>query len=516
MTPTPELPRTHRSKVLALVFALVLGLLAIAAVTQLQARSSASRDSELSLAVVKADLVAPFRANASTGGSPQHARRIIAIKERDLKRRLADLGHSAPAELTDLTSVLRSNFAILHQVYIEGSAGPTYDDNAANLATVAGYSFAQAEGLLAKAGRESHPRAARSDRQATIGSAAAILLLLAAFAFFFRRSERLARENRGLLAASREEALTDALTGLPNRRSLLIDLEARLAGATGDEPVLLALFDLDGFKQYNDTFGHPAGDVLLTRLGENLSKYLGTRGKVFRMGGDEFCALFEPRLEDRVTLLDGAALALSEQGDGFWIGCSYGAISLPIEATDADDALRIADQRMYTQKNAGRASASRQVKEALLGVLAARDPELARHGRAVADLAEATARAELHEAGKLTLTTESGASSREIAAAGERIISAAPALAPAARLVGTLHERWDGTGFPEGLAGDDIPHGARIVAVADAYEALITHMPHAQALEELQREAGTRFDPTVVEALAAATRTMTAVPAAYV
>ena len=70
--------------------------------------------------------------------------------------------------------------------------------------------------------------------------------------------------------------------------------------------------------------------------------------------------------------LDGAALALSEQGDGFWIGCSYGAISLPIEATDADDALRIADQRMYTQKNAGRASASRQVKEALLGVLAAR------------------------------------------------------------------------------------------------------------------------------------------------
>jgi diguanylate cyclase (GGDEF)-like protein len=341
------------------------------------------------------------------------------------------------------------------------------------------------------------------------------------------------RQNVGMLRASRDEALTDALTGLGNRRALTRELDEAIAYAVPESPLVLAMFDLDGFKHYNDTFGHPAGDVLLTRLGANLSKYLGTRGKVFRMGGDEFCALFEPRLEDRVTLLDGAALALSEQGDDFWIGCSYGAISLPIEATDADDALRIADQRMYTQKNAGRASASRQVKEALLGVLAARDPELTRHARAVADLAEATARtlrlgqqeretarlaAELHEAGKLMLPLESGASSREIAVAGERIIAAAPALAHAARVVGTLHEHWDGTAYPEGLAGDDIPLGARIVAVADAYDAVISSgaVTHAQALEELRREAGTRFDPAVIEALADATRTMAAAPAAYV
>jgi two-component system cell cycle response regulator len=341
------------------------------------------------------------------------------------------------------------------------------------------------------------------------------------------------RQNVGMLRASRDEALTDALTGLGNRRALTRELDDAIADAVPESPLVLAMFDLDGFKHYNDTFGHPAGDVLLTRLGANLAKYLGNRGKVFRMGGDEFCALFEPRLEDRVTLLDGAALALSEQGDGFWIGCSYGAISLPIEATDADDALRIADQRMYAQKNAGRASASRQVKEALLGVLAARDPELARHARAVADLTEATARtlhldqqdretarlaAELHEAGKLMLPAESGASHREIALAGERIISAAPALAHAARLVGALHEHWDGTGHPDGLAGDAIPLGARIVAVADAYDDLTASraLTHVQALEELRRGAGNRFDPTVVEALTDATRTTAAVSAAFV
>ena len=277
------------------------------------------------------------------------------------------------------------------------------------------------------------------------------------------------------------------------------------------------MFDLDGFKHYNDTFGHPAGDVLLTRLGANLAKYLGNRGKVFRMGGDEFCALFEPRLEDRVTLLDGAALALSEQGEGFWIGCSYGAISLPIEATDADEALRIADQRMYAQKNAGRASASRQVKEALLGVLAARDPELTpprprrrrpRRGHRPQPRASAR-RSARPPASPPSCTRPAGSCSPSspapqtatIALAGERIIAAAPALAHAARVVGTLHEHWDGSGYPDGLAGEAIPLGARIVAVADAYDALTSDRParaaisHADALEELRARRGHPLRP---------------------
>ena len=274
---------------------------------------------------------------------------------------------------------------------------------------------------------------------------------------------------------------------------------------------MLALFDLDGFKHYNDTFGHPAGDVLLARLGANLRAYLGTRGSVFRMGGDEFCALFEPRGEDVPSVLDGAALALSEHGDGFWIGCSYGSISLPREAADASEALRIADQRMYAQKHAGRMSASRQVKEALLRVLGARDPGLEARARAVADLAEATAReldlgreeresvrlaAELHDAGRLMLPGDAGVSRRELALAGERIVSAAPALAHTARLIGTSHLRWD-----EG--GESIPLGARIVAVAVAFHELGEDPAAGDALDALRADAGGRFDPAVVEALAA-------------
>jgi len=102
-------------------------------------------------------------------------------------------------------------------------------------------------------------------------------------------------------------------------------------------------------------------------------------------------------------------------------------------------------------------------------------------------------------------------------AGGERIISAAPALTAVARLVRSSHERWDGAGYPDGLAGESIPLGARIVAVADAFDAMTSGRPyraaisHAEALAELERCAGTQFDPTVVAAFVA-TASVTAVP----
>ena len=125
-----------------------------------------------------------------------------------------------------------------------------------------------------------------------------ILLLVAGFGLLYRRSvgartiaERLVVENGRLLAVSRVEALTDSLTALPNRRALRRDLE-RIFNAGGDErDHVFALFDLDGFKQYNDTFGHPAGDALLNRLGTRLSAAMDGQGTAYRMGGDEFCVL---------------------------------------------------------------------------------------------------------------------------------------------------------------------------------------------------------------------------------
>jgi two-component system, cell cycle response regulator len=299
---------------------------------------------------------------------------------------------------------------------------------------------------------------------------------------------------------------------------------------------VLVLFDLDGFKHYNDTFGHPAGDALLIRLGASLSAYLADRGVAFRMGGDEFCALLEPAGRPVEPLVTGAAAALSERGEGFEIGCSYGAIELPAEAGDVAEALRIADQRMYAQKNAGRMSASRQSKEVLLRALAERNPELRNHLSGVAALAEATAlrlqlgheeieqvrhAAELHDVGKVAvpdailtkpgpLDEDEWAFIRRHTLIGERIVAAAPALTRVAALVRSSHERWDGDGYPDRLAGDEIPLGARIVAVADAFDAMTVPRPYstarseADALAELRRCAGTQFDPAVVEAFVAA------------
>src|SRR5215217_416883 len=135
------------------------------------------------------------------------------------------------------------------------------------------------------------------------------------------------RENVSMLRASRDEALTDALTSLGNRRALTRELEH-----IEDTRTVLALFDLDGFKHYNDTFGHPAGDALLVRLGSNLASCLEGRGRAYRMGGDEFCVLFEPGHDDPDLLVGSAAAALSESGEGFSIGCSFGSIVLPDEA----------------------------------------------------------------------------------------------------------------------------------------------------------------------------------------
>jgi two-component system cell cycle response regulator len=350
------------------------------------------------------------------------------------------------------------------------------------------------------------------------------------------------RQNVAMLRASREEALTDALTGLGNRRALTRALDAPAC----ERPLVLALFDLDGFKSYNDTFGHPAGDHLLTRLGGNLTSYFGELGEVFRMGGDEFCALFTPLGRDVDTLLDGAALALSEQGEGFYIGCSYGAVSLPAEAADTAEALKLADQRMYAQKHTGRRSASRQSRDVLLRALSERDPQLGGHGDNVAALAEATARrlglgreqletvrhaAELHDVGKVAipddilgkagpLTDEEWSFIRRHPVAGERIIAAAPSLGAVARLVRSSHERWDGHGYPDRLGGDDIPLGARIIAVADAFDAITSDRayraarPVQEAIAELRACAGGQFDARVVEAFVGALAELAITPAA--
>ena len=372
----------------------------------------------------------------------------------------------------------------------------------------------------------------------------AVALAAASLLAVMGRTVVVLEDNVRMLRASRDEALTDALTGLGNRRALTRTLDDRLAHLDPEHPVVLALFDLDGFKHYNDTFGHPAGDALLVRLGRSLAAFMEGRGDVFRMGGDEFCALFEPGDEGVAPVVEGAARALSEHGEGFSVGCSHGEITLPGEVADAAGALRLADQRMYANKHAGRVSAGRQTADALLRALAERDPDLGTQTEAV-ELAVATARAlsmapdevervrhatELRDIGKVAvpdvilgkpgpLRAEEWEFVRRHPVIGERILDGAPALQYVGPYVRASHERWDGTGYPDRLAGEDIPLGARIVAVADAFAAMTARRPYRpartpdEAIEELRACAGSQFDADVVEAFVTsrAHRTMTAV-----
>ena len=340
-------------------------------------------------------------------------------------------------------------------------------------------------------------------------------------------------------------ATTDALTGIGNRRKLLADLERELAAASPARPLLLMLFDLNGFKAYNDTFGHPAGDGLLARLGAALAAAMQHRGSAYRLGGDEFCVLAQVGQDGIDPTIAAAEAALTEHGDGFSITASYGAIVLPEESRDASEAMRLVDQRMYAQKASGRRSADRQSKDVLLRALYERNPDLAERFETAARLVGAVGQrmglprdehqqlqqaAELHDIGKVAipdailhkpgpLDEEEWAFVRRHTLIGERIIGAAPALAQAATLVRSTHEHFDGGGYPDRLNGEQIPLGSRIIAACDAFTAMTHQRPYApqltteQALAELRRCAGKQFDPQVVAVLASVVaETVTAQP----
>ena len=340
-------------------------------------------------------------------------------------------------------------------------------------------------------------------------------------------------DNARMAAESTREALTDSLTGLGNRRRLMRDLEDCLAG--GSERTI-ALFDLDGFKNYNDVFGHPAGDSLLVRLARELEEVVAGTGEAYRLGGDEFCVLLDGSGEESERTLARCVVALTDRGHGFDVGCSHGAAKLPSEADERAAALTLADRRLYSEKFERRRDAiSEQTCDALLQVLHEREPDLRDHVGDVAELAlrvgvrlglksdaldDVRRAAELHDVGKSAVPDAILAKPgplderewefvRQHTLVGERILRAAPALHSVAKLVRSSHERFDGTGYPDGLVGQTIPLGARIVSACDAWDAMITTRPYRHALstpdalQELRRCSGTQFDPVVVRALCA-------------
>jgi two-component system cell cycle response regulator len=354
------------------------------------------------------------------------------------------------------------------------------------------------------------------NRLALLVAAATLVVIVARFVLTMAENQKLVRRIE-----------IDPLTGLENRGKLLEDLRAVLAAR---EPRLLAIFDLDGFKAYNDTFGHPAGDALLDRLGSRLRESV-RNGNAYRIGGDEFCVMLPG--DCGAEAIERAALALSGQGEGFEVNASYGYVRLPDEAATPSAALQIADKRMYAYKDSHRLSAGGQAKAVLLRALRERQPDLGRHVSSVSALAAAVGNrlgveasdlivlaraAELHDIGKMAipdaildkpgpLSDEEWTFMKQHTILGERILSSAQALAPVAQIVRSSHEHFDGSGYPDGLAGDAIPLAGRVILACDAYEAMTSHRPYAPALSdgearaELLRCSGTQFDPHVVEIL---------------
>jgi len=156
------------------------------------------------------------------------------------------------------------------------------------------------------------------------------------------------RENQRLLA----RAETDALTGISNRGRLQIDLDRACSNRSNH---VLVLFDLNGFKAYNDSLGHPAGDGLLVRLSARLAEATPEGGTAYRMGGDEFAALFRGRLSEADAEIRALTDALSEEVNDHMVTASWGAVEIPTEALDTSAALSIADNRLYSDKDRRRA-----------------------------------------------------------------------------------------------------------------------------------------------------------------
>ena len=339
-------------------------------------------------------------------------------------------------------------------------------------------------------------------------------------------------DKQRLLHAATQQSMTDELTGLGNRRRLMVDLQGMREPGLDPNGVLL-LLDLDGFKNYNDRFGHPAGDSLLERLGERLESLLPD-ASCYRLGGDEFCVIHRGQDIDLAELEGIATAACSTYGDGFSVTASIGSVVMPEDAEPGTEALKIADGRLYNDKGRRARSLVRaRAHDVLLQILEEREPSLRSHVKHVRTLSVAVAQrlgiddggiddiaraAELHDIGKVgspveTLQKPKGLdrSEREMVdqhtIIGERIVNAAADLQSGGRLIRSSHERFDGAGYPDELRGEESPLGSRIIFACDAWDAMVTQrpysraMPHAEAVQELRKCAGTQFDPLVVETL---------------
>ena len=367
-------------------------------------------------------------------------------------------------------------------------------------------------------------------------------------------------------------ALTDPLTGLGNHRHFHDRLERELADSQAqDYPLSLCLVDIDDFKRVNDRFGHPGGDRVLAQLATTLRQ----GGEAFRLGGDEFAILLPGRDEEGAAIAAEAIIgriAGYELDPAGAVTVSAGIATVPPEGIVRDELVRRADSALYWAKEYGKdqvrvfrpdvleiaelkrlaagpdRAARFRAAASLARAVDARDAYTGSHSERVADLAARLAMrlgvdreqveltrlaGSLHDLGKLAIPEEILRKPGPLSETERLVLERHPQIGfrmleslgvdPVADWVLHHHERWDGSGYPDGLPGDEIPLGARIIFVADAYDAMTSdrvyrdRLTDDEAIAELERCAGSQFDPTIVDALAKELRlhieTRTAIPA---
>ena len=353
-------------------------------------------------------------------------------------------------------------------------------------------------------------------------------------------------------------ALTDPLTGLGNHRHFHERLQHDLDKAQDEGFALtLVLLDIDNFKQVNDRHGHPIGDRVLAQVAARLRQ----GGEAFRLGGDEF-ALLLPRRDEHEGLSIARSvierLAEKPLESGEFLSMSAGVATYPQHGVERADLVRVADSALYMAKEQGKntvrvyrpdiagiqelrrlaegpdRAARLRAAASLAHAVDARDAYTGSHSYMVGELAARVAKrmgldteaieltrlaGSLHDLGKLVLpekllrkpqplTEPEWTVLREHSSLGSRMLESL-GIDSVAEWVLHHHERWDGKGYPDGLAGTDIPLGARIIFVADSFDAITSDGLYGKActvddaLTEVVLCAGTQFDPAVVEALAA-------------
>jgi diguanylate cyclase (GGDEF)-like protein len=396
---------------------------------------------------------------------------------------------------------------------------------------------------------------------AVAGAAAAIVcgFGLLVQLLFWRAERRFRKEQQRMQnlwlsrrAEIQELAGRDELTQLQNRRFFYEQMEQELDLATRyKRDISILMMDVDDLKLINDEFGHQVGDVVLRNFGRVLNQQAGEKFITARIGGDEFAVILpgaDRKAADKVSWsiweqLSKEPICETEHASIF-LGVSIGIGGYPWGGKDLEEIIHWADTKLYANKlerkgfkhNRSSRDDDRRLVAAVVDVLSSaldvRDKMTHRHARRVARMSAFVARemklneeqvlqieyaAALHDIGKIgvadsilhksePLEPEEWHEMKRHSDLGFQILNGIDFLQESAEIVHCHHERFDGKGYPRGLKGNEIPFGARVFAVVDAYDAMTSRRPYREALpqedalEEVLRNSGSQFDPEVVEA----------------